>query len=272
MKKLNTWFILASTGIIAHAIADNGPHQGYLNTTYGPVVKSSYGQCVHTSYYNPNDGIEECGEAPARPSPPPSKPKLKVVMETVTLSDADNILFTFNAATLTDKGEIALSDFIHKVDHESDITKITIEGYTDAMGKAEYNLHLSQARVDAVKQFLVSHGYPADKIIVTGYGAKAATASARCFTQYGPDPLNQIWAVQAQLESKKFTAKKLSKRLAKEKRALQAKLNSLNQARANLIKCAASDRKVVFTIEHTEQIAKTVTMGHGSASAPAVGQ
>jgi outer membrane protein OmpA-like peptidoglycan-associated protein len=48
---------------------------------------------------------------------------------------------------------------------------IRIEGHTDNVGSADDNKRLSQERADAVKDQLVSQGYPASKITTMGWGA-----------------------------------------------------------------------------------------------------
>jgi len=48
---------------------------------------------------------------------------------------------------------------------------VEVEGHTDTRGPAEYNLRLSQARADAVKDWLISHGcISPDRIKAIGYG------------------------------------------------------------------------------------------------------
>jgi len=48
---------------------------------------------------------------------------------------------------------------------------VEVEGHTDTRGSAEYNLRLSQARANAVKDWLVSHGcISPDRIKAIGYG------------------------------------------------------------------------------------------------------
>ena len=59
LKKLLT-LILLGFGIVATVNAENNP--GYVYTSYGEVVKDSYGQCVHTSYYDSSNGLAECGD------------------------------------------------------------------------------------------------------------------------------------------------------------------------------------------------------------------
>ncbi|NPA52553.1 MAG: OmpA family protein [Aquificae bacterium] len=56
--------------------------------------------------------------------------------------------------------------------------KIEIQGHTDSLGPAEYNLKLSQARAEAVKRILVEEfGIDPDRIIAKGYGESQPIAS-----------------------------------------------------------------------------------------------
>jgi peptidoglycan-associated lipoprotein len=48
--------------------------------------------------------------------------------------------------------------------------KVTIEGHCDERGSTEYNLGLGQRRADAVKQYLVSLGVPADRLATVSFG------------------------------------------------------------------------------------------------------
>ena len=45
----------------AFIVADENP--GYLYTTYGDIVRTAYGHCVHTAYFALADGVAECGES-----------------------------------------------------------------------------------------------------------------------------------------------------------------------------------------------------------------
>jgi outer membrane protein OmpA-like peptidoglycan-associated protein len=48
--------------------------------------------------------------------------------------------------------------------------RVEIAGFTDDVGKDEYNLGLSQRRAEAVKQYLANSGLSADRIVARGYG------------------------------------------------------------------------------------------------------
>ncbi|HUB09242.1 MAG TPA: OmpA family protein [Myxococcales bacterium] len=50
------------------------------------------------------------------------------------------------------------------------VDKIRVEGHTDNQGSKEHNLALSQQRADAVMQWLIKAGIPADKLESVGYG------------------------------------------------------------------------------------------------------
>jgi outer membrane protein OmpA-like peptidoglycan-associated protein len=47
---------------------------------------------------------------------------------------------------------------------------LIVEGHTDSQGSESYNQDLSQRRADAVRDYLVQKGYPADHIQARGKG------------------------------------------------------------------------------------------------------
>ena len=62
--------------------------------------------------------------------------------------------------------------------------RVEVAGYTDDVGKEDYNLGLSQRRADSVKQYLVNAGISTDRVLARGYGesnpvASNSTASGR---------------------------------------------------------------------------------------------
>ena len=54
---------------------------------------------------------------------------------------------------------------------------VTIAGYTDATGRAEYNQDLSRARADAVRTALMQDGIAPTRIVARGYGETAPVAT-----------------------------------------------------------------------------------------------
>jgi outer membrane protein OmpA-like peptidoglycan-associated protein len=129
MRKIG-FFLLHLVGVWAIPAYAADTTNGYIISIYGNALKSSYGECVHTAYYEAGvDSRAECGDQKEEAS----APMPKVVVETVTISDADKVLFNFNAASLTSDGIAEISAFAKKLGAQPDITKITIDGYTDSI-------------------------------------------------------------------------------------------------------------------------------------------
>ncbi len=49
-------------------------------------------------------------------------------------------------------------------------TKVSLSGFSDRRGSEEYNLNLSQRRVDAVRSYLVNHGVRKNQIVADAFG------------------------------------------------------------------------------------------------------
>ena len=79
------------------------------------------------------------------------------------------IYFELDEAYLTDESKDRLSGFLKLVKKNPSVN-IEITGHTDSRGDEDYNLNLSQKRVDAVLNFLVSSGVDAKRISGKGYG------------------------------------------------------------------------------------------------------
>jgi peptidoglycan-associated lipoprotein len=65
-------------------------------------------------------------------------------------------------------------------------TLVTIEGHCDARGSSEYNLALGARRAEAVKQYLVTLGVPANRVTVVSKGKEQPFCSEdaeSCFSQ-----------------------------------------------------------------------------------------
>ena len=54
---------------------------------------------------------------------------------------------------------------------------VVVEGYTDSQGSDSNNLALAQRRADAVRNYLVHNGFPADQVQAHGIGEGSPVAS-----------------------------------------------------------------------------------------------
>jgi outer membrane protein OmpA-like peptidoglycan-associated protein len=87
-----------------------------------------------------------------------------------------NIYFATGKATLTPNAEAALEQ-VYKILKEHPELKVEIGGHTDNLGGKAKNLKLSQARAEAVVQWLVAKGIPGGQMTAKGYGSDVPVAS-----------------------------------------------------------------------------------------------
>lgn len=78
--------------------------------------------------------------------------------------------FEFDRAEVLADGREILDRFSAVTRSHLPGARITVEGFTDPSGSAAYNLRLGQRRADAVKEYLVSSGMPAEQIHTVSYG------------------------------------------------------------------------------------------------------
>lgn len=88
----------------------------------------------------------------------------------------NTVNFGFDSSDLTSTAQSNLKK-ISKVFIDNHQTEVMIYGYTDSVGKDEYNVKLSQRRADAVKKYLVSQGIGTKRINTKGMGAADPVAS-----------------------------------------------------------------------------------------------
>lgn len=80
-----------------------------------------------------------------------------------------NISFYKSKSKITDKSKITLNKVI-KILKTMPNAKIVVKGYTDASGKKQINLWISQERAKSVRRYLGKHGIPLKNIVAKGFG------------------------------------------------------------------------------------------------------
>ena len=78
--------------------------------------------------------------------------------------------FAFDRAEVNPEAHPVLERFSTVVQKYYPGAKITVEGFADPAGTAEYNRRLSQQRADAVRKYLVQQGLPPRQLAIVGYG------------------------------------------------------------------------------------------------------
>ena len=81
------------------------------------------------------------------------------------LSSAHSVYFGSGSSVLTAEGKAALTTIANRVKDKTELKDVVIYGYASKEGGTEYNLNLSNKRLDAVYSFLKSEGIPEEKLI-----------------------------------------------------------------------------------------------------------
>ena len=92
----------------------------------------------------------------------------------------EQIGFESNSAVLTSKGKAVIDKLIPALKRAPD-AEIEIGGHTDAYGDPEYNLQLSRARAETVRQYVIDHGVT-NRLTAVGYGSTRPLSSERTRT------------------------------------------------------------------------------------------
>jgi len=80
------------------------------------------------------------------------------------------VSFGFDKWQLDDRAQTALLNVVKQLKENPDMVA-DLEGYTDTLGPAPYNLQLSHRRVEAVRRFLVENGVDLPRIQSIGLGS-----------------------------------------------------------------------------------------------------
>ena len=115
-----------------------------------------------------SDGDKACGGVPC--------PVCKVdVPASEDLALSSDLLFDFDQSMLKPEGREELDSLIGEARESAEdgapIGAVTISGYTDQLGSDAINLKLSQARAEAVRDYLKANGFPDVPVTVRGMGA-----------------------------------------------------------------------------------------------------
>jgi outer membrane protein OmpA-like peptidoglycan-associated protein len=97
---------------------------------------------------------------------------VKTTEQTATPSLSLLIQFDFNSARVKPESQQALANLADALQSKELLeAKFSIEGHTDAKGRADYNLKLSQLRADSVRTQLTNHGVVSSRLLSIGKGS-----------------------------------------------------------------------------------------------------
>lgn len=206
---------LAQAGAAAGATAASGAAgtpqatPGYVRSSDGRVVLSGSGQCVRAGSWTPANAAEPCervaraemapppvvAAAPAPTPAPAPEPKVEAppapapiavapvepprpVIQKLTLST--DVLFDFGKAELKDSGKQRLDQLLTEV-KDADVDEIIAVGHADRIASEDFNQKLSEARAEAVKNYLQQEkGARAQRVTAEGKGESQPVTGEDC--------------------------------------------------------------------------------------------
>lgn len=99
--------------------------------------------------------------APAPVAQPEAKPTLSLLIQ-----------FDLNSARVKPESQQALANLAQALQSAAlQGSKFAVEGHTDATGRSDHNLRLSQQRADAVRDILVTQGVTGQRLQTAGKGS-----------------------------------------------------------------------------------------------------
>jgi outer membrane protein OmpA-like peptidoglycan-associated protein len=97
----------------------------------------------------------------------------------LVLTLTGSVLFEFDKAELLPTASRRLDAVADALNAQPEGQELVVEGYTDSVGPEGYNVQLSVARAESVRDFLVQKGVDPQRICVEGYGESSPVADNR---------------------------------------------------------------------------------------------
>jgi peptidoglycan-associated lipoprotein len=173
-----TWTTTDATNVsIAPEVGAVTP-QG--STTVTPTESTTYTITASSAGGNTDSSVRISVNAPAPAAVAPN-----TSFDELFLKEVRDAYFDYDSAQIRPDARQALqktADFLKGYPN----TRVTIEGHCDERGSTEYNLALGQRRANAVKEYLVSLGIPADHLSTTSWGKEkpfCTEATEQCYAQ-----------------------------------------------------------------------------------------
>jgi outer membrane protein OmpA-like peptidoglycan-associated protein len=124
-----------------------------------------------------SDALDQCNDTPVgQVVDEKGCPKLfEGTARTVIL---EGVTFSTGKSALTDQSKAILTNVAQSLVANPEV-RVEVAGHTDNTGGRRTNMRLSQARANAVRDFLEANGVAADRITAKGYGPDKPVASNR---------------------------------------------------------------------------------------------
>jgi outer membrane protein OmpA-like peptidoglycan-associated protein len=190
---------------LAPELGDYDEVKCFVNIAFGPVIAYFGSEEEKPVIPVKTEAVKETPKPPVPikavplPPPPPLSPAvvppvpvkisvdaakdiMKDIKEVKITEDArglvmtSTVLFDFNESVLKPQGEKAVAMMVEVIKLYPK-NGISVEGYTDSLGRDSYNQKLSKARAQSVANSLINAGVDAQRMAISGFGSKKPVAS-----------------------------------------------------------------------------------------------
>lgn len=87
-----------------------------------------------------------------------------------SLTILEKVHFALDQAQVTSREDVLLAEVANLLLSDPSIVTVEVQGHTDATGDVAYNMALSERRAIAVRDRLIFHGVPPERLVARGYG------------------------------------------------------------------------------------------------------
>jgi len=125
-----------------------------------------------------NDDVDQCPDVPGlAPTGCPKRRLVEMTEDKIVIKK--QIKFETNRATIKGRISFEILDQVGGVMKSNPTIKVVIEGHTDSVGPADYNLRLSDSRANSVRDALIERGVDSGRMEAIGYGESKPISSNR---------------------------------------------------------------------------------------------
>src|SRR6185436_11443789 len=165
MKRLLEFYPALSLAMMSPAL--RGPAmRGPAMSTVAACLALALVGCGGTTTFQDTTHIRI---AVATPAPTPETEK-QVKISDNRIELGQKIQFALDKSEILSASFALMDELAKTIQENPQVQKVSIEGHASDEGDDKYNLLLSKARAEAVRQYLVTKGVAADRLSSTGFG------------------------------------------------------------------------------------------------------
>lgn len=116
------------------------------------------------------DRLDNCPDVPGTVENQGCEVEQMVIMRDSELEILDKVYFQTGSARILRRSHALLDNVAEVITSHPEIELVRVEGHTDNVGDADYNLRLSQQRADSVVEYLTDQGVEPARLEAVGYG------------------------------------------------------------------------------------------------------